>query len=316
MKMPLQIQYRPKTLEGIIGNNSLKSVLNSIFNRKEDKKPHAYLLIGESGCGKTTISRIISSHFGAFDSEADSNPDYQEINLADFSGIDTARAIRKTLSYAPIKGKYRVFMLDECHRLTGDAQDALLKNIEEPKNHVIFIFATTNPEKLKTTFKRRCTILKVDVLTDKLLYGYLERVLRKEGKKVRGEVIEAIIKNSKGSLGIALSLLDKIIDLNNSKLQLKEINSLDNLETQVIDLCRELLKSKNWKDITPILNKLKEQNADAENIRRAVLGYCSSILLKEDNGKAALIMDCFINNFYDSGFPGLIHACYSVFMGE
>ena len=314
--MSLQTQYRPTILDELVGNKSVKSVLTTIFNRKEEKKPHAYLLIGESGCGKTTISRIISSHFGAFDYEADSNPDYQEINIADFSGIDTARALRKTLAYAPIKGKYRVFMMDECHRLTGDAQDALLKNIEEPKSHIVFIFATTNPEKLKITFKRRCTILKVEPLSDLEVFRELSRIVKKERKRIKEEVLDSIVKNSKGSLGIALSILDKIIDLKSSKIQLKEINSLDNLETQVIDLCRELLKSKNWKDITPILNKLKEQNADAENIRRAVLGYCSSILLKEDNGKAALIMDCFVNNFYDSGFPGLIHACYSVFMGE
>ena len=241
----------------------------------------------------------------------------QEINIADFSGIDTARALRKTLGYAPIKGKYRVFMMDECHRLTGDAQDALLKNIEEPKSHVIFIFATTNPEKLKITFKRRCTILKVEPLSDLEVFRELSRIVKKERKRIKEEVLDSIVKNSKGSLGIALSMLDKVIDLKSSKLQLKEIQSIDNLETQVIDLCRCLLNDRcKWVDASSILTQLKEQNADPENIRRAVLGYCSSILLKGDNPKAALVLDCFINHFYDSGFPGLIHACYNVYMGE
>lgn len=315
--MSLQTRYRPTQLEELVGNRSIKAVLTTIFNRKEENKSHAYLLIGESGCGKTTISRIISSHFGAFDSRADSNPDYQEINIADFSGIDTARAIRRTLSYAPIKGKYRVFMMDECHRLTGDAQDALLKNIEEPKSHVIFIFATTNPEKLKTTFKRRCTILKVESLSDLEVSRELSRVVKKEGKRISEKVLDSIARNSKGSLGIALSMLDKVIDLKSSKLQLKEIQSIDNLETQAIDLCRCLINDRcKWRDASSILTQLKEQNADPENIRRVVLGYCSSILLKENNPKAALVLDCFINHFYDSGFPGLIHACYNVYMGE
>lgn len=315
--MSLQTRYRPTQLEELVGNRSIKAVLTTMFNRKEENKSHAYLLTGESGCGKTTISRIISSHFGAFDSRADSNPDYQEINIADFSGIDTARAIRRTLSYAPIKGKYRVFMMDECHRLTGDAQDALLKNIEEPKSHVIFIFATTNPEKLKTTFKRRCTILKVEPLSDLEVFRELSRIVKKERKRIKEEVLDSIVKNSKGSLGIALSMLDKVIDLKSSKLQLKEIQSIDNLETQVIDLCRCLINDRcKWRDASSILTQLKEQNADPENIRRVVLGYCSSILLKEDNPKAALVLDCFINHFYDSGFPGLIHACYNVYMGE
>ena len=208
-------------------------------------------------------------------------------------------------------------MMDECHRLTGDAQDALLKNIEEPKSHVIFIFATTNPEKLKITFKRRCTILKVEPLSDLEVFRELSRIVKKERKRIKEEVLDSIVKNSKGSLGIALSMLDKVIDLKSSKLQLKEIQSIDNLETQVIDLCRCLINDRcKWRDASSILTQLKEQNADPENIRRVVLGYCSSILLKEDNPKAALVLDCFINHFYDSGFPGLIHACYNVYMGE
>lgn len=301
--MELYKEVRPKELSQVKGNADVIATLEK-YLEKPEKFPHTILLHGPTGCGKTTIARIISDKLGCKDSE------FVEINSANFRGIDTIRDISTNCQFKPIYGKVRVYLIDECHKLTNDAQNAALKLFEDTPNHVYFILCTTIPDKLIPEIKGRCQTFQVKTLNDTELMPLLRKTVRELGESVPKEVYDAIIKSSKGHPRNALQILENVLQAPIEKrLELAKI--VFNEEVESIELSRALLKGgNNWKEVRYILNRLKDQ--DVEGIRRAVLGYCSAILLNDDNARAGLIMDFFADNFYNSGFPGLVHACYSI----
>ena len=169
---PLHLAYRPKNFDEIFGNTAVIESLKSIFSRKSDFS-HAMLFQGPSGCGKTTLARIVKDLLGCKGS------DYTEINASNNRGIDTARLIVDNMKYRPMipGSKCRVYLLDECHQITGDAANALLKALEDTPAHVYFLLCTTNPGKLLQTIRNRCMIFEVQSLTDDQLVELLKWVL-------------------------------------------------------------------------------------------------------------------------------------------
>lgn len=291
-------KYRPDTIAKIKGN---KEIVKSLLSKIETNKiPQSILLQGPRGCGKTTIARILSSCLKC------AEIDYTEMNCANDTGIDPVRGINKQMKYLPIDGTAKVFILDEAHRLTANAQAALLKSLEEPPKHVWFFLCTTDPQKLLTTVKSRCMILSVEPLSEKTLIILLQSICKKENKKVPRNIIEQIAQDSLGHPRDALVILETIIDLDENDME-SVAKQTAIKQNAVIDLCRCLVKKRPWKEITSIINNLKE---DPENIRRAVLGYCDSILGKTDDPSSYLIMDCFKATFFYTGKPGLRIACY------
>lgn len=200
-----------------------------------------------------------------------------------------------------------------CHQLTKDAQEALLKALEEAKGHVYFVLATTNPEKLKDTLKRRCAEYKVQPVGESDMIDFLYGIAAEEDKDLPEAVAEKIETLAMGSIGKALSMLDRVIDL-------KEKDAMNQLEAdpedkQIIDLCQNLIKKAKWTVIAKIIDSLTKTQ-EPESIRRAVLGYCSAILMKGENSRAYLIMDAFRNPFYDTPKPQLILAAYESLYAE
>lgn len=298
---PLHLDYRPTTLKEFEGNRTTVESLSTVMSREKDI-PHAFLFTGSSGCGKTTLGRIIKNMLGCSDA------DYKEMDSASVRGIDTIREIRNHTRLKPMSGKVRVWLLDECHKLTNDAQNALLKILEDTPTHVYFILCTTDPEKLLKTIKSRCMQFTVGPLSEKQMTRLLTKITQKEGIDFPQEAYSYIHQNSLGHVRSALLILDKVIDLPASSI-MKAIEQAQGDEAQVIELCRALLDKKKWNMVAQILRGVQE-TTEPESVRHAVLGYMNSVLLKTDKAQAAQVIECFKNNFFDSGKAGLTQACY------
>lgn len=299
--MPLHLDYRPTTFEDFTGNRPTVNSLIALLEREDNDFPHSLIFTGPSGCGKTTLARIVAKRLDC------SDYDLRELNIADFRGIDTIRDIRRQVELKPLGGNARVWILDEVHKLSNDAQNALLKLLEDTPSHVYFLLCTTDPQKLLKTILSRCMEFKVSSLSENRLKRLLRHICVEEKKEVPEEIIKKIAEVSQGHPRMALVVLDKIIDLPETKME-HSIDSVIFEENKAIELCRALIEGKLWKEVSEILKGLKGE--DPEQVRRAVLGYCSSVLLNKDDAHAFVVMDQFASPLYDIGFPGLVMACY------
>lgn len=297
--MSLYNKYRPKSLSEVKGNSDLVATLDKMLSGKEI--PHAFLLHGETGTGKTTIARIIADRLGCV------GKDLTEVDSGQFRGIDTIREIRSNSNYQPLEGKCRVWILDECHRNTSDAQAGLLKILEDSPKNAYFILCTTDPQKLLPAIRGRCIQLQTTPLDERQMYALLLGIVKAEGDSLKSNIINQIIQDSMGLPRNAINILEQVLSASEDR-RLIVAQKTAEKQSQVIELCRSLIKQESWNRVNKILTGLKDQ--DPENIRRAVLGYCQAILLKDKNDIAGLVMENFIDPFYNSGFPGLVFACY------
>ena len=302
----LYLKYRPKTLDDIIGNKEIVDILKNQLKEKGNI-PKSILFHGPTGCGKTTLGRIIATELGA------KGADVKEVDAADFRGIDTIREIRRQSAYKPLESPCRVWILDECHKMSNDAQNALLKALEDTPKHIYYILCTTDPQKLIPTIRGRCSQLQVRQLTDKEMKILLRKVVKAEGETISKEVYDQITQDSQGHPRNALQILEQVLSVNEDK-RMQVAKRTAEVQSEIIQLCRALIQGASWKNVSTILNGLKTE--DPEKIRRAVLGYCQAVLLKSENNTAAAIMEEFIEPFYNSGFPGVVFACYSVLFSE
>lgn len=235
-----------------------------------------------------------------------------------FEGIISDRELKQGFVYfydLEVSGHHSYFvencLVHNCHKLTSDAQSALLKPLEDTPAHVYFLLCTTDPQKVLKTIKTRCTQINVDSPDERELFKYLNKVIKQEELPVEKAVIPQIIENCEGSLRQALVLLEQAAQVDGEEGQIKAIANTSSDNAEVIALSRELLKpNPSWGAISEILKSLKEQKIESESIRYAVLGYMSSVLLSKGSGKAATVMDCFLDNTYDSKFAGIVFMCY------
>jgi DNA polymerase-3 subunit gamma/tau len=304
--MSFHIKHRPSTLDDVYGNNDIVTALKGML---KDRKtcPHSFLFHGPTGCGKTTLARIVAKELKCTDNNL------IEIDTAQFRGIDTARDIRKNSQFTPLGGGVRVYLIDEVHKMTGDAQNALLKILEDTPSHIYFILCTTDPQSLLPTVRGRCSQFQVNVLSDALMSKLLQKIAKEEKDKLTEELIEIITRDSLGHPRNALMILEQVLNTPESR-RIKIAQQAAIEQTESIALCRALISNKNWAVIKTILQGLKTQ--ESEGIRRVVLGYCTAILLKKEDTKAAYILECFQEPTYNMGFPGIVLSCYQVCKGE
>lgn len=311
--MSLQTQYRPASFKNLVGNEDIKYGLIPVLKRKVP--PAAFLFTGPAGTGKTTIARIIKRALHCDDM------DWKELNAADDRGIDETRELIKSMRFKPlVPGGNKVYLLDEAHMLTKPAQEALLKSLEEPPDYVHWVICTTNPETLKSTLKRRCHIYELEPLKSSEIQKLFRMVLKKEDREcVSMDVRDKIIELADGSAGVALKLLDQVIDMDDAARAINALKGIGTSDAEVLEICRTLThynmppKTK-WIKVKKLIKDLK---GDGEAARRPILGYMNAIMLNNGGDDIFFIMKPFANNFFDSGKAGLTMACYeAIFGGE
>lgn len=301
-------KYRPAVFEDVIGNDATVQAIKTVLSRPSGI-PHAWLLHGPSGCGKTTLARIIASALkcGALD--------YHEYDLGSEGGVDTIRKILEQLAFAPRQGSSKVYVLDECHMLTTQAQNALLKELEEPPVHVFFFLCTTDPKKLIPTVRSRCqsATFAVEAPRKQDVYKLLDKICQAEGADPLPAVLKEAIYTAGGGCRDILGMLDRVIDVVDDEQALQLINSTALIEATVNDLCSLIVSRPTLKAVLPILKSLKEQKQDPEGIRRAILAWLTNAALgKSDPRRCEAAIGLFSNNYYDVGFAGLVRDCISV----
>jgi DNA polymerase III gamma/tau subunit len=300
-------KYRPTTWNEIVGQTTAVDTLTRKL--KKGELPNAILLDGPSGCGKTTLARILRDKLGVISS------DYVEINAAGKNrGIETIKGIQETVNRVPMKGGHRghrMWVFDEAHSLTKDAQQALLKILEDSPAFAHFVICTTEGNKLLKTIQNRCTVIKIGSIPDNELTELITRVAKQERVKLTADVKGKIVAVAEGSARKALVILEQIADIKGEEDRLDAIQRADTQKFG-IDLARLLIKPQaSWKEISKLL---KELDDEPETIRRIVLGYCASVTLGGGplSARCDLIYDHFRDPFFDVGKPGLVFACYRV----
>ena len=293
--------------EEVVGNSSIVLQLQGLLAKK-NKFPHAVLLHGATGCGKTTIGRIIAQALGAGDNGL------TEIDSAQFRGIDTVRDIRKNMQFTALGAAVKVYLIDEIQKMTNDAQNAFLKALEDTPSHVYFILCTTDPQKLIPAVRGRCSSFQVNPLTEEEMLKLLKRITKAEGEKLEQEVYDEIIVSGQGHPRNTINILQQVLSVPEKK-RLNVAKQAVYEQAEALELCRALFaKQLDWDKIRKILTLLRQQEAEA--IRRAVLGYATNVALNGGiNNRTGLILEEFTQPFFDTGFPQLVKACYVVCSG-
>lgn len=300
-------KHRPTTFKQVYGQEHAVAQLKSWLSL--NKVPQAILFQGPSGVGKTTLARILAQKVECSDA------DFRELNCALERGIDMVRDIRRSMGLSPVGGKRRIFLLDECHKLTGDAQNSLLKLLEDPPPHILFILCTTEVAKVIKTIQTRCTSIALKLMDPKSIMAAMITVCTQAEKKApTTEVLDKIIDNCGSSGRAAIVLLNAIIDIEGEEEQIRCIEKAD-IKNKASELVGALLRGAPWLEVAKILKTIEDE---AEGLRRYVLAAARNGLLSggRNQSRCYAIIKAFKYNYFESGDAGLAVSCYEVCGGK
>lgn len=286
-------KYRPQRFGDVVGQEHVTQTLSHAIERK--RIAHAYLFCGPRGTGKTTIARIFAKCLNATDGPRvdfkDADPrcqeiaegrslDVLEIDAASNRGIDEIRGLRETVRYAPASSRFKIYIIDEVHMLTKEAFNALLKTLEEPPEHVKFMFATTEPEKVLPTILSRCQRFDLRRIPAALIVKHLEHIAAQEHVKIEPAALYAIARGAEGAMRDAESTLDQLISFCGESIEEADVLSMFGLtsQTQVLQLARAILEG-NVQGTLAELNSLASQGKDLGRLLTDLLGHFRNLLI-------------------------------------
>jgi DNA polymerase III gamma/tau subunit len=296
-------RYRPTEFAEVVDQADTVNLLQKML-AVGNAVPHSIIFSGGSGVGKTTLARILAAKLEC------GRADLVELNAASARGVDDIRGIERMMRMGPVQGKCRVWIIDEAHKLTSDAQNAFLKPLEDTPGHVYFILCTTDPGKLLKTVTGRCTEIKLKEVGTEAIKKLVMRVARAEAIPITAEALARLAAVAGGSARKALVILNALIGVEDEDEQLATIASGD-FKTAGIELARALMGGKAWREVAAILKGIDFDKEDVEGLRHMVMGYGMAVLMNgATNQKAANMVYHFSKHFYDSKKPGLVLACY------
>ena len=292
--------YRPERFGQMAGQKHITTIL---MNQVREGQPsHAYLFCGSRGTGKTTTARILAKAINCLHPEngepclacdscrtaAGQNADIIEIDAASNNSVDNVRDLISQAQFAPLQLKYRVFIIDEVHMLSGSAFNALLKTLEEPPEHVVFILATTEPQKLPATIISRCQRFDFHRLTVPEIIGYMQYILKADGASVEPDGLRIIARAADGGMRDALSLLDQCLSFCGGKVTAKDVQNVLGImdENFLFDMADTLL-SGDAKGALTDLDQVVRQGRDMAVFAGELAGHLRSLLLAKACGDCA-----------------------------
>ena len=292
-------KYRPSNFASVVGQEVVVDILkNSILNNKIS---HAYLFTGPRGTGKTSIAKILAHAVNCLNFNGDicgecevcknleiNDSDIIEIDAASNNGVDEIRTLRDNVKLLPSFCKYKIYIIDEVHMLSTGAFNALLKTLEEPPSHVIFILATTEPNKIPLTILSRCQRFDFNKISNEKLVSRLLYIATQEGKIIDKSILEYIAEISDGGLRDAINLLDQVISLPQESVTLEEIDRLSGRISQ--NTLFELLNAISTGNYVSILNISDIIYGEGKNYKDIA------------DGMLAIVRDLSINFEVDSYF--------------
>ena len=320
MYQTLYRKYRPKNFDSVVGQDVVVQTLkNSIKNNKIN---HAYIFFGPRGVGKTSIAKIFARTVNCdkqdgnicdecdkcISSKSNECLDIIEIDAASNNGVDEIRELRDKVNLVPSELKYKVYIIDEVHMLTIQAFNALLKTLEEPPAHVIFILATTDPQKVPETIISRCQCFSFDRISSKNIVLNLENICKKENIEVDKETLESIAEMSNGGMRDSIGMLDKLFAYCGNKITYEDFIKVNKIvSTKEVDNFIELVYENN---INAVIGKIDEWNSTGVNVTQLLemmLISLKNIIISsitgkskyEDNNKLIKLSNLINENLFD-----------------
>ncbi|MGM0482909.1 MAG: DNA polymerase III subunit gamma/tau [Patescibacteria group bacterium] len=278
-------KYRPAGFEDVIGQDHIVQTLKRSVEKEEIV--HAYLFSGSRGIGKTSIARIFARAIGTSDN------DITEIDAASNRRIDDARELRETVSSLPFESPYKVYIIDEVHMLTKEAFNALLKTLEEPPEHSIFILATTEVHKLPDTIVSRCQSFNFRRPTIAVVKELLNSVASKEGLDLEPDAAHLIALIADGSFRDALGTLQKVSSsLSSKKITAKDVEDITGSpSTGLVNGLIEAIAEKDAEKGIDVFRKVQEDNFDPELFFERVIQKLRFVILLRDSGAKDIVKE-------------------------
>lgn len=286
-------KYRPQTFDDVIGQDHIIQTLrNQIL---KDKVSHAYLFCGTRGTGKTSTAKIFAravncpeakKHNGNPCGECEickntgsANVDIIEMDAASNNGVDYARDIREKVQYPPVNGKYKVYIIDEVHMLSAGAFNALLKTLEEPPEHALFILCTTEAHKIPATILSRCMRFDFRLVSTATLAQHIRNIYDKEGKKYADEAVLAIAQAGEGSVRDCVSIADRCFSVSDGKLEYNDVLAVLGVSSKnnVTKLAQAVLRNDTERILTEI-DSLVNDGKDVARLAKDLSVYFNNML--------------------------------------
>ncbi len=264
MSLALYRKYRSRSLDEIVGQTAVTVALKNAI--KSNQISHAYLFTGPRGVGKTSIARILGFEINKLPYTDDLPLDIIEIDAASNNGVEKTRELIERVSFAPVSAKFKVYIIDEVHMLSPASFNALLKTLEEPPAHVIFILATTESHKIPETILSRTQHYSFKFVDEKTIAGHLKEIANKESIQIDDEALQLVAQHSGGSLRDSLSLLDQIRHASNT-IDAPVVRDVLGLPTEnVIALLMEALTSGDSPKLMTVLETAYSSGIKASKI--------------------------------------------------